>query len=101
MITFDGPVAGQKSIGLHIELLISYLHHKGRTQVNEVGIPDIGEQCIRKTMGVLLQQLIKTGLPEKVDEAFQSGQGFYPVVIIFKMINMKKLDVLQGRTLVC
>jgi len=46
MITFDRTVAGQETIGTHVELLVAHLHDERCAQVNEVGVPDIGEQCI-------------------------------------------------------
>ena len=99
MITFNGPVAGQKTIGLHIEFLIGNLHDERCSQVDEVSIPDIGEQGIRKTFWILLQQFVKFCLPEKINKAFQFFCRLNTVVIIFKMINMKEFDVLQWLTL--
>ena len=44
---------------------------------------------------MLPQQVIKFCFPKKIDIGQQSGQGLYPVVIVFKMIGMEKFDVLQ------
>lgn len=99
VITFNGPVAGQKTIGLHIEFLICNLHDERCSQVDEVSIPDIGEQGIRKSFRILLQQFIKFCLPEKINKALQLFGRLNAVVIIFKMINMKEFNVLQWLTL--
>ena len=68
MITFNGFIAGQKAIGFHVEFFLSYLHDKRRTQVDEVSVANIRKQRIRKTIWVLLQQLIKFCLPKKINK---------------------------------
>ncbi len=78
-----------------------HLHNKRRAQVNKIGIANVGEQGIWKAFGVLFQQFVKFGFPEKVNKVFQRRDWFYPVVIVFKMICMKKLDVLQEGSLEC
>jgi hypothetical protein len=99
VITLNGFIAWQKTIDLHVEFFIAYLHDERCTKIDQVSVSNIGKQRIRKTFRVLLQQLIKLCLPKKINKALQLFGRLNPVVIIFKMIDMKEFDVLQWLTL--
>ena len=46
MIAFNAGMPGQEAVTLHFKTPVVQLHYKGRSQVNEKGVADIGEQGI-------------------------------------------------------
>ena len=99
MKTFNGFMPRQKPIRFHHELLVIHLHGEWCAQVDKISVPDIGEQCIRKSIRVLFPKCIKFCFPEKINEVRQCRRWLYPMVVPLEMIDMKKFYVLQGYTL--
>lgn len=86
----------QKTIRLDLVPGFFQLHNKGGSQVNQVGITNIGEKRIGKALWVLGPQGIKVGFPEIVNKG---PQGFFclaAVIPVLKMINMEEFYVLHS-----
>ena len=95
MVTLNTPVAWEKAIRSHFKKLVGHLHHKRGSQVHEIGIANIGEQGIRKALGVLFPQITKISLPDKINEMTQCCRGWRTVVIVFKMVLMEEFYMLH------
>ena len=98
VIAFDRFMAGQESIGLHVEQVIVYLHGEGCAEVDEIGVADIGEKRIGESFRILFPQMIKIGFPKKIYQMIERLTRLYPMIVLLEMIDMKKFDVLQGYT---
>ena len=88
-------VPRQKTIALHFKFFFFELHHEGRSQVDEVGITDVGKQRIRKTFGIFFEQFLKIRFPEKVDEFGKRFLCFLAMIAELEMVSMEKLYVLH------
>ena len=90
-------VAGQKAIGLNIEAFLFQLHHTGCAQVDQVGIPGIGEQGIGESFGVAAPEGVKVRLPKEINELRKRLFCLLAVVPVFKVIGMKEFNMLHKR----
>ena len=95
MKTFDGLVAWKKTIGFHRKFFCTYLHGKSGTQVKYIGVANIGKKKVGKTIWIFIPKMIKFCLPVKINKVLQCAGWFNPVIIEFKMIPVKKFDVLH------
>ena len=73
----------------------AHLHYKRGSQVDDIGVAKIGKLGVRKASGILIPQSIKTGFPKKIDKMRQTSRRGNAVIVVFKMIDMKKLDMLH------
>ena len=96
MVTFNIIQPRQKAIALHFRFILLHLHHKGGAQVYEVSITDIGKQHITETLRVFFPEMIKVGLPEKINKQRKPARWIMPVIIFFEMILVKKFNMLHG-----
>lgn len=93
---FDAAVPRQKPVGAHVEPLIGHLHHEGGTEVDEVGIANIGEQGVGKPLRIDIPQMPKVGFPDKINEMAQPGRRRRTVVVLFKMVLMEEFYMLHN-----
>ena len=89
-------VPRQKAVAPHFKFLFFQLHHERCAQVDQVGVSHIGKKSVGKALGVLFEQGVKIGFPEKIDELRKRFFCLLPVVPELKMIPVKKFDVLHG-----
>jgi len=96
MKTFNSVISGQEPICFHWKFFIINLHYKWSSKVDDICVSNIGKPGIRKTVRVLLPQVVKAGFPKKFNQVRKACRWRNTVVIILKMINMEKLNMLHG-----
>src|SRR5205814_3414604 len=86
-------VSWQETITFHIKRSFTNLHDKRGSKVYEIGITNIWEQCVRKTLWIFFKKLLKICFPDKINKMPYGWGGFYPEIIIFKMIDIEKFNM--------
>ncbi len=89
METFNGIISRQEAIGLHGKLFFIYLHHEWSTEIENIGIADIGKLGIGESLRKLVPQLSKFCFPEEINEQPECLWRRHTVVIIIKMISIE------------
>ena len=90
----------QKAIGFHFITAVFQLHSERRTQVDQIGIANVGEKRIGKSFGVFGPELIEISFPEKINKMREGSRRWYPMVMLFEMVFMEEFYMLHG-TAVC
>src|SRR5215203_2933912 len=89
----------QESIAFHFKAFVVQLHNKGRSQVNEESIADVGKKRIRKAFGIGVPKRVEVRFPEKINEMRKRRRRRYSVVAVLKMFLMKEFYVLHRANL--
>jgi len=85
--------AGEKNILSYRILLGCQLHPEGGSEIEHIGVTDVREERIGKTIRILLPETVEGGFPEKIDKMGQGAGRLFPQVMTFEMNQVKEFDM--------